>query len=45
MELAAEPPATATRFETRALPLGKPRLESFDDVAEILTFAEGEEHR
>lgn len=42
---AAEPEANARRFETRALPLGKPLLESFDDIAEVLAFAEGEDHR
>lgn len=41
----AEPPAPDTGFETRGLPLGKPLLESFDDVADVLAFAEGERHR
>ncbi|HET6997460.1 MAG TPA: hypothetical protein VFI03_02635 [Solirubrobacterales bacterium] len=35
----------AVRFETKPLPLGKPRVESFDDIAEVLALAEGEEHR
>jgi hypothetical protein len=35
----------AERFETRALPLGKPLVESFDDIAGILELAEGEDHR
>jgi hypothetical protein len=39
---AAEP---AERFETTPLPLGKPLIESFDDVAEVLEVAEGEDHR
>lgn len=43
---AAEPAASGRqRFETKALPLGKPLLESFDDVAEVIAFAEGEDHR
>lgn len=33
------------RFETTPLPLGKPLIESFDDVAEVLELAEGEDHR
>lgn len=41
-EAAAEP---AKRFETEPLPLGKPLIESFDDVAEVLELAEGEDHR
>ncbi len=36
---------TAKRFETKPLPLGKPRVESFDDIADVLAIAEGEEHR
>jgi plasmid stability protein len=31
-------------FQTAALPLGKPRIESFDDVAAVLELGEGEEH-
>ena len=42
---AAAPAASPRRFETKALPLGKPLLESFDDIAEVIAFAEGEEHR
>lgn len=42
---AAEPEASGQRFETKALSLGKPLLESFDDVAEVIAFAEGEDHR
>jgi hypothetical protein len=41
----AEPAASAERFETRALPLGKPLVESFDDIAEVLALSEGENHR
>ena len=41
----AESPAPSTGFETRALPLGKPLLESYDDIAEVLAFGEGERHR
>lgn len=37
--------APVRRFETKALPLGKSLVESFDDVAEILELAEGEEYR
>jgi hypothetical protein len=33
------------RFETKPLPLGRPLIESYDDVAEVLALAEGEEHR
>jgi hypothetical protein len=39
-----EPLAGREKFQTPALPLGKPRIESFDDVAAVLEFAEGEEH-
>ena len=39
------PEASTKRFETKALPLGKPLLESFDDIAEVLALAEGEEYR
>jgi hypothetical protein len=42
---ATEPPAPGERFETRALPLGRPLIESFDDIAEVLAHAEGETHR
>ena len=38
-------PAQGRRFETKSLPLGKPLVENFDDIAEVLAFAEGEEHR
>lgn len=41
---AAEPAAPTGRFKTKALPLGKPLLESFDDIADVLAFAEGERH-
>lgn len=41
-ETSSEP---AERFETKALPLGKPLIESFDDVAAVLELAEGEDHR
>ena len=41
----SEPAASARRFETAALPLGKPLVESFDDIADVLALAEGEEHR
>jgi hypothetical protein len=42
---AAAPAPAGKRFETKALPLGKPLVESFDDIADVLAFAEGEEHR
>lgn len=42
---AQAPEPSKQRFETKVLPLGKPLLESFDDIAEVLAFAEGEEHR
>ena len=42
---AAEPPIRNARFETKPLPLGKPLVESFDDIADVLAFAEGERHR
>lgn len=41
----SEPAVPARHFETTALPLGKPLVESFDDIAEVLALAEGEEHR
>lgn len=41
----AERSTPEARFETKALPLGKPALESFDDIAEVLAFAEGERHK
>ena len=41
----AEPTSSAERFETKPLPLGKPRVESFDDIAEVLALGEGEDHR
>jgi hypothetical protein len=37
--------ARQERFETPPLALGKPLIESFDDIAEVLALAEGEEHR
>jgi hypothetical protein len=45
LDAASRPAESSRRFETRPLPLGRPRLESFDDIAEVLDFAEGEEHR
>jgi hypothetical protein len=45
LEAASRPANSSQRFETKPLPLGKPRLESFDDVAAVLDFAEGEDHR
>lgn len=45
LELTKEPHGSSERFETKPLPLGKPQLESFDDIAEVLDFAEGEGHR
>ena len=42
---AAEPVKAGKPFRTKPLPLGKPRLESLDDIAEVLAFAEGEDHR
>ncbi len=44
LALATESTSSPERFETKALPLGKPRLENFDDIAEVLAFAEGEGH-
>jgi hypothetical protein len=41
----ADPPAPSAGFKTRALPLGKPLLESFDDIAGVLDLGEGEQHR
>ncbi len=32
-------------FKTKALPLGRPLLDDFDDVDEVLALAEGEDHR
>jgi hypothetical protein len=45
LELTSEPPGSTERFETKPLPLGKPQLASFDDIAEVLDLAEGEGHR
>lgn len=45
LEVTSRPDGPSERFETDPLPLGRPRLESFDDVAEVLSFAEGEGHR
>ena len=42
---AEEAPAQRKHFETQPLPLGKPLIESFDDIAEVLALAEGEGHR
>jgi hypothetical protein len=44
LALAREPAGSARRFETKPLSLGRPRLESFDDIAEVLALAEGEGH-
>jgi hypothetical protein len=41
----SEPATPTRRFETTVLPLGRPLVESFDDIAEVLALAEGEEHR
>ena len=41
----SEPRERGRPFETSALPLGKPLVESFDDIGEVLALAEGEEHR
>lgn len=45
LETASRPVESSERFETKPLSLGRPRLESFDDIAEVLDFAEGEGHR
>lgn len=45
LEVTARPTRPPKRFETKPLPLGKPRLESFDDISEVLDLAEGEGHR
>lgn len=37
--------APAEHFQTRPLPLGKPLVESFDDIAGVLELVEGEDHR
>jgi hypothetical protein len=42
---AAADAAPGAGFKTKALPLGKPLVESFDDIADVLAFAEGERHR
>jgi hypothetical protein len=39
-----EPTPGREKFRTAALPLGKPQIESFDDVAAVLELAEGEKH-
>lgn len=45
LELTRKPAGSARRFATKPLPLGRPRLESLDDIAEVLALAEGEGHR
>jgi len=42
---AGEPTGQARPFETPQLPIGRPLIESFDDIGEVLAFSEGEEHR
>lgn len=42
---AAEPTTPGKPFKTKPLPLGKPLIESFDDIAAVLELAEGEHHR
>jgi hypothetical protein len=44
LEVLSRPSQPTERFETKPLPLGKPRLESFDDISEVLDLAEGEGH-
>lgn len=39
-----EPAVERERFQTPALSLGRARIESFDDVAAVLEWAEGEQH-
>lgn len=43
--LRARRPRAGVRYETAPVSLGTPRLAQIDDVAEVLAFAEGEEHR
>ncbi len=45
MRSEAEPAPMGKPFRTAALSVGKPSLESFDDIAEVLELTEGEEHR
>jgi hypothetical protein len=42
---AGGPTRQARPFETQPLPIGRPLVESFDDIGEVLAFSEGEEHR
>jgi hypothetical protein len=32
-------------YRTRAVSLGPPRLDNFDNIAEVIAFAEGEDHK
>jgi hypothetical protein len=44
LRVSAEGAGPEVQFETKPLPLGKPLVESFDDIADVLAFAEGERH-
>ena len=43
--LAGSPRQKRSTFRTPTVSLGKPRLANLDDVASVLAFAEGEDHR
>lgn len=40
-----QPESAREPYRVTPLPLGRPRLASLDDVAEVLAVAEGEDHR
>jgi hypothetical protein len=42
LKLTSKTTRSAGRFETKTLPLGKPQIDSFDDVAKVLACVEGE---
>ena len=41
----ASPPKQRAVFRTRSVDLGRPRLANFDNIAEVLAIAEGEDFR
>jgi hypothetical protein len=42
IELSSSARSTPVRFRTRTLDLGEPLIPNFDNIAEVLAFAEGE---
>ena len=43
-KLSAKREQKRAAYKTKPVSLGKPRLESLDDISEVLAFAEGEDH-